>query len=116
MLTRVSNETSKINAERLKKLSGLQFKLLHYALTSFPSVKRVVYSTCSIHPDENELVVDKVLSQISDFKLIDCSVIFKQWFNFGSLEYNCGKKCIKSIPNVDYMNGFFIAAFERIFK
>lgn len=42
--------------DRLYKLCGLQFKLLSHAMRDFPSAKRIVYSTCSLHQDENERV------------------------------------------------------------
>lgn len=116
MLSRMEYEKPNDSPRRLKKLANLQGKLLRHALTKFPLVKRVVYSTCSSHPEENEAVVEEALKHTDDFKLIDCPSIFKQWFNFGSQEYSCGSKCIKSVPSIDCMNGFFIAAFERIFR
>lgn len=44
------------DAERLWQLGGLQFKLLKFALDSFPNAKRLIYSTCSLNPEENEAV------------------------------------------------------------
>ena len=44
-------------ARRVASLAALQRRMLGYALTSFPLCKRVVYSTCSVHPEENEAVV-----------------------------------------------------------
>ncbi|EXJ83553.1 hypothetical protein A1O1_07176 [Capronia coronata CBS 617.96] len=47
--------------ERLQKLSGLQTRIVEHAL-SFPAATRVTYSTCSIHVEENEAVVSRVLA------------------------------------------------------
>ncbi len=116
MLSRLAIEKPVSEPNRLKKLSNLQSKLLRHALTQFPNAKRVVYSTCSVHPEENEAVIQEALTYNPDFRLIDCGKIFKQWFNFGSSNFDCGQKCIKSVPEVDCMNGFFIAAFERFLK
>lgn len=55
-----------VTEERLSKLSWLQTKLLKHAL-SFPKVKRVVYSTCSISVEENE--------QVSETTVIRCCLI-----------------------------------------
>jgi len=47
--------------QRLRALSQFQFKALVKALVDFPAVNRVVYSTCSIHVEENEMVVAAAL-------------------------------------------------------
>ncbi|CAD2218841.1 hypothetical protein AGDE_11795 [Angomonas deanei] len=47
--------------ERVLKLAHLQKKLLTHALLSFENCRTVVYSTCSIHEEEDELVVLQVL-------------------------------------------------------
>ncbi|OAA67472.1 NOL1/NOP2/Sun domain family [Cordyceps fumosorosea ARSEF 2679] len=64
MIDDEGNETV-VNSEkdleaRLQALAGFQLKILLHALT-FPAAKKVTYSTCSIHSQENEDVVMKVL-------------------------------------------------------
>lgn len=68
--TEVEAEQEPLDAEsdaalqsRLESLSNFQLKLLLHAM-AFPSAQRITYSTCSIHPQENEFVVLKAL--ISD--------------------------------------------------
>jgi 25S rRNA (cytosine2278-C5)-methyltransferase len=46
---------------RLESLSAFQLKLLQHAMR-FPSATRIVYSTCSIHEQENECVVVAALA------------------------------------------------------
>ena len=38
------------SSQRLNHLSSFQLKILKHAMT-FPSVKKVVYSTCSVHKE-----------------------------------------------------------------
>ena len=58
-----SSKTGSVGTEyrqRLQSLSAFQFSLLRHAMR-FPSAKRIVYSTCSTHWEENEGVVRRVL-------------------------------------------------------
>lgn len=53
------DENSK-RAERLASLSAFQLKILTHAMR-FPNTRKITYSTCSIHFEENEGVVFKAL-------------------------------------------------------
>ncbi|XP_046994813.1 28S rRNA (cytosine-C(5))-methyltransferase [Schistocerca americana] len=100
---------------RLYKLGGFQIKLLHHALTEFPLAKKVIYSTCSLNVEENEEVVQKVMSYFPDppeFKLVK-KILPDTWKNRGNKCYVGGKYCLYSRPEEDLTNGFFIAVFER---
>ncbi|CAG9819181.1 unnamed protein product [Phaedon cochleariae] len=101
---------------RLEKLTGFQIKILRSALTRYPDVKRVVYSTCSIYPEENEDVVRQVLETNYNFKLVPAQqYVGDVWQNFGSSEYgDIGKFCLYAKPEEDLTNGFFVAVFERL--
>ena len=56
-------------ASRLQSLSAFQLRCLTHAL-QFPQVQRVVYSTCSIHTEENEQVVAACLQQNPNFRYV----------------------------------------------
>lgn len=101
--------------DRLEKLARLQLKMLSHAMTSFPNVKRIVYSTCSINPEENEQVVQKALKQFKAFKLKSpLEQLKNEWNSFGASSYKkIGKKCIYCRPETDHTNGFFIALIEK---
>ncbi|KAK0076866.1 hypothetical protein PV325_004752 [Microctonus aethiopoides] len=112
------NTDGKCAPLRLKSLQSFQVMLLRHALLNFPKVKRVVYSTCSIYPEENEMVVDEILSDIGDaYKLIPIkSLLNNEWINFSSNEFKCRDNCLYAKSNVDMTNGFFVAVFERDFE
>ena len=54
-MNQLTDDDESKSEERLSKLASFQSVILKKAL-SFPNVKRVVYSTCSIHDIENEMV------------------------------------------------------------
>jgi len=113
------NSKEKSNALRLQSLAHLQSKLLHRALTKFPEVKRVVYSTCSINSEENEKVVEQVLASVNTdasnpiFQVVN-NKLKSKWIHHGSQEFKWGPRCIYAKPDVDFTTGFFIAVFERV--
>lgn len=112
-----SNMDGKSEPERLQNLQSFQVYLLRYALFNFPNVKKIIYSTCSLHPEENEEVIDEVLADIGDaYHLVPVEQLLNNWTNFSSQKYNCKDRCLYSKPEVDFCNGFFIAIFERNFE
>jgi len=58
-----SNDDNKKDEKRIQSLSNFQLVALKHSM-QFPNVDRIVYSTCSVHDEENEMVVSKALSEI----------------------------------------------------
>ena len=55
----------------IRKLADIQKKLLSAGLRSLKKGGILLYSTCSIAPEENELVVDEVLNKNSNIKIVE---------------------------------------------
>lgn len=58
------------NINDIKKMASVQKKLLSAGLNALKPEGHLLYCTCSIGPEENELVVDSVLKQISNVSII----------------------------------------------
>eukprot|EP00850_Spirogloea_muscicola_P000603 SM000002S05683 [mRNA] locus=s2:1487313:1491459:- [translate_table: standard] len=105
LLPSSGQENLKQDMQRLENLGNFQEKALRHAL-SFPSVERVVYSTCSVHQRENEDVVAAVLSPSSNtsFKLVSA---FPEW-------PHRGLPVFPGDSERDKMDGFFVAVLARV--
>ncbi|KAH6661400.1 S-adenosyl-L-methionine-dependent methyltransferase [Truncatella angustata] len=110
---------------RLDTLSSFQLILLQHAF-KFPSAKRVTYSTCSVHAQENEHVVIKALqSEIAKergWRILPREHQvrgMKDWPVRGSIDAASGDEMVADACIRTYRDdgrgvmGFFVAAFVR---
>ena len=91
----------------LRRMNELQFKLLLKAATLVKVGGFVVYSTCSIEPEENFNIVKKFLDEHSNFKLINADEGFPK-------ELVDGNGCIQTLPHKHNMDGAFAAKLQRL--
>ena len=97
---------------RLHVLAAVQLRLLLHAL-SFASARRVSYSTCSVHPIENEFVIaaaarDKAVRR-AGWRLVPA---MSRWPCGGLPIIDGMERCARTCPEW-LTNGFFVALVER---
>ena len=61
--------------KKLSELAAIQSKILHQASLALKPNGRLVYSTCSIEPDENDLQIKAFLQSHPDFTLVKKQLI-----------------------------------------
>ncbi|MEM2021508.1 MAG: RsmB/NOP family class I SAM-dependent RNA methyltransferase [Zestosphaera sp.] len=95
-----------------------QVKLLNAALNSLRKGGRLLYTTCSIAPEEDELVVSEVLGLRSDVRVIGLESPLKlsppitDYYNL-HVERQV-RLCGRTYPHVHGMEGFFLCLLERV--
>jgi 16S rRNA (cytosine967-C5)-methyltransferase len=94
----------RISAEGIRDLASRQKQMLINASTLVKAGGRLVYSTCSVEPEENEEVASAFLKSSDGF--LQESLPFD-----ASLLTASG--AVRTWPHRDGVDGFFIAAFER---
>jgi putative methyltransferase len=108
--------------ERVEALATFQENALRHAF-KFPSVKRIVYSTCSLYMMENEGVVKEVMREAEEagFSLVQA---LPQWpkrgvfvgvgdGGGGGLEEEEAGCVVRTYPDEDGTDGFFVARFDK---
>ena len=108
-LERYVSRSEEHDKARLEQLAKFQTMAIKQAM-SFPKVERVVYSTCSVHERENEMVVEEVLQSMSEWKL--ATKPLPEWPRRGLSKYKFADNLIRS-DRTDHTIGFFVALFIR---
>jgi 16S rRNA (cytosine967-C5)-methyltransferase len=94
----------RISPADIKDLSGRQKQLLFNAAPVVKPGGRLIYSTCSVEPDENEDVVEAFLENNQTFRSVQLPLS-------SSLITSSG--AARTWPQREGTDGFFIYAFER---
>jgi len=108
----------RLRAEDLADLQSRQIAILKSALDRLSPGGRLVYSTCSLEPEENEAVVKAALAGASDFSITDCREELECLLRSGDLgvsdiESLLSGPYLRTIPGVYPCDGFFAAIFQR---
>ncbi|XP_014226703.1 probable 28S rRNA (cytosine-C(5))-methyltransferase [Trichogramma pretiosum] len=91
-------------------------RILRRILHCFPQVKRVVYTVCSVYPEEGEMLVDEALGNLQgSYVLMNAKeMLWHEWNTPCIPGYICSNNCLRLSPGNDGCQGYFIAVFERV--
>ncbi|MGZ4816931.1 MAG: 16S rRNA (cytosine(967)-C(5))-methyltransferase RsmB [Terriglobales bacterium] len=108
----------RLTLDDLGELAQRQLAILRSALAQVAPGGRLIYSTCSLEREENEDVVEQVLSENSPFRLIDCRKELELLRTTGDLTWPDADSLtrgsyLRTIPGVHPCDGFFAAILER---
>jgi len=105
------------NPNFVKQMAGLQKQLLETAFNLLKEDGTLVYSTCTLEPEENEGVIHNLLSAYENAKLEKINLEIKKSepiLEFEGQAYNPEvKKCLRIWPQDNDTEGFFIAKIRK---
>jgi 16S rRNA (cytosine967-C5)-methyltransferase len=105
-------------AEDLTELHALQVAIVGATMQHVRRGGRLIYSTCSLEPEENVKVVEEVLQSHSEFKVVDCRSELERLRDTGELAWKeinslLDGPYLRTIPGVHPTDGFFAAILEK---
>jgi NOL1/NOP2/sun family putative RNA methylase len=100
----------------IKFCSNIQMKLIKAALDCLDKGGELVYSTCSIEPEENEFIIESVLKQFN-IEVVDCNIPFGEpglTKCFGKELSPMIAKTRRFYPFLHKTVGFFICKLKKV--
>ncbi len=82
----------RLRPEEILRLSRVQLRLIKNAFSALKPGGRLVYSTCSLEPEENQEVINQILAEVPQLQLLNSTQLH---------------------PVSDHVDGAFVASFQR---
>jgi 16S rRNA (cytosine967-C5)-methyltransferase len=108
----------RLKPEDLFDLQGHQLEILRSAMQHVGPGGRLVYSTCSLEREENEMVVEKALADSPSFRVLEGRVELERLRTEGELAWKdidslVRGKFVRTIPGIHACDGFFVAILQK---
>jgi 16S rRNA (cytosine967-C5)-methyltransferase len=97
----------RLTSKSIEKMAGIQLRMINNCAEKVKYGGVLIYSTCSVTTEENEVIIDQFLKQHLEFSLAE----IKPMLGLSGLK-GLGK-CQRFYPHVHESNGFFIAKLLR---
>jgi 16S rRNA (cytosine967-C5)-methyltransferase len=108
----------RLQPEDLADLQTRQLAILRSAAKHTAAGGRLIYSTCSLEPEENSAVIEKALTLDPSLSVLDCHVELERLHSQGNLaganlESLTTGQYLRIIPGMHPGDGFFAAILEK---
>ncbi|MGA9387975.1 MAG: RsmB/NOP family class I SAM-dependent RNA methyltransferase [Candidatus Bathyarchaeia archaeon] len=97
----------RLTPRSIDRMADIQWQMLNNCAKSVKDGGFLIYSTCSITVEENEMQIEKFLKWNTEFSLIEVGP------RIGLPGLRTLEKCQRLYPNLHHCNGFFIAKLRR---
>ena len=108
----------RLKPEEFAGLQDLQVSILRAAAQALAPGGRLVYSTCSLEPEEGERVVDQLLNGSERLSVVSCDEILNELRKRGELAWQgpaplTAGPFLRTLPGVHPCDGFFAAVLTK---
>jgi 16S rRNA (cytosine967-C5)-methyltransferase len=112
----------RVNEDEIRRQHARQVKILSSSLNGLEAGGRLLYSTCSLEPEENEAVVAKVLAGRPGFSLASIEDAAESLMQSGAVhaeglarlrEREVKDNFLRTLPGATQCDGFFAALIAR---
>jgi NOL1/NOP2/sun family putative RNA methylase len=101
-----------------KRIANTQKSLLHHAYCVLKKNGIMVYSTCSLEPEENEAVIDWLLHRHKKTEIENINININRSppvMEFEGINYDTRiKNCLRIWPQDNNTSGFFVAKIKKV--
>lgn len=94
-------------------LAGLQKQIIENAISLLKVGGRLVYSTCTIEPEENEENIARIIREHPELRAVNLISYMPYEVETDEEKLELGRGVRQYLPFADNMEGFFIAALEK---
>jgi 16S rRNA (cytosine967-C5)-methyltransferase len=90
--------------ESVAELPALQYEILSESVKYLKVGGELLYSTCTLNPEENERVIERFLENNADYSAVD----------FTAAGYESESGMLTLLPHINACDGFFMAKIKKI--
>ncbi len=103
VFSRIPSAKWRLTEDSMREMSEIQWRMLNECVRHVKEGGFLVYSTCSIAVEENEMLIERFLKYHPEFKLVDATP------KIGVLGLRGLTRCRRLYPHIHECNGFFVA-------
>ncbi|MGV8169128.1 MAG: NOL1/NOP2/sun family putative RNA methylase [Candidatus Nanoarchaeia archaeon] len=101
----------------VKRMAAIQYRLLKNSFVLLKTGGELVYSTCTLEPEEDEEIIDKLLKEFPNADVMDIKLDIKRSpavTSFNGKTYDSRvEKCLRIYPQDNDSEGFFVAKIKK---
>lgn len=101
----------KKNESVIKKMADLQYKIINNNLDKLKTGGKLLYSTCTLTEEENQNLINRIVKENEDLRLVDLNEKFKE---ISALKIENKNKYIEMLPGEVDSEGFFYALIQKV--